>query len=405
ETIAFDAGASFSTRNLAWDERTGEVLLTETVDEYNDKYYTMNYPAHWYYGGMGQAAMNIGFTGQLTEVGNGAYSYSAAVNGINYEAEDLLLPGDELEIEKIISPTSSTYAFGWVTSVNGTQFEIIDEAGNPLTGQSGKFTVIRSGHRNLQSAGIMNVTLMRNPLLDPVSEDLIPELGSNFLKSLQINNPWDEWRIINAGAVDYSDDWHVGCECGVNVSGGIYNPYRVNEKGVWRTKSSRTYLTGRNHQAEVTPRRQGFFTKFAPMYQKDSLLDAWEKDYNDWTYVAEVTQYSPYGFELENKDALDRYSAAQYGYNNTFPMAVGANTKYNEIGFDGFEDHFFKGCPYSSHFTFDDGARISAVHAHTGRYSIEVVGNSRVTMEKKLDCPSPGTGGGGTTTDPDDPSE
>src|SRR5690554_7454172 len=76
---------------------------------------------------------------------------------------------------------------------------------------------------------------------------------------------WDKWRIIDAGAVDYSDIWKTPCDCDEDEK-GISNPYRENEKGVWRTKSSRTYLTGRNHQTETTPRQEGYYNKFSPMY-------------------------------------------------------------------------------------------------------------------------------------------
>lgn len=374
ETIAYDAGASVSTRNLAWDANTGEVLLTETVDEYSDKYYTLNYPAHWVYDGMAQASKNVGFEGVLN-------ASQQMANASLY-----LTPGDEIEFPNTTVGISNITKKGWVSSLLGNSVQLIDEYGGTIS-TFGKFRIIRSGHRNLQSAGIMNVTLMKNPLLD-ASQNLISEIDVNFLKASA--GDWVDWKIINAGAVDYSDEWFVGCECGLPDNGSASNPYLINEKGVWRTKSSRTYLTGRNTQGELTPRQQGFFTSFAPMYQRvfntSTGESEWDKNLNDWTYVAEVTEYSPYGFELENKDALDRYSAAQYGYNNTFPVAVGANTKYKEIGFDGFEDHFFEGCPYSPHFQFEDHKSVTPNESHTGRYSIQVNPGQKVTMDKKLDC-------------------
>lgn len=397
ETIAHDAGASVSTRNLAWDARTGEVLLTETIDEFNDKYFTMNYPAHWYYDGMGQASQNIGFTGNMTSSTPGQFMYDNGGSS-TFFASRVLLPGDELYL-------NTENKIGWVRSVNGNNLVIIDENGAPVTSSTGtsSFKVVRSGHRNLQSAGIMNVTLMKNPLLDG-SGSIISSINDVFMEADGNSvDGWKQWRVINAGAVDYSDDWKVGCECGVNNTSGPYNEYRVNEKGVWRTKSSRTYLTGRNNANLTTPRQEGFFNGFAPMYQvATSPQDPdhpWVKDFTDWTFVAEVTEFSPYGFELENKDALERHSAAQYGYNNTFPMAVGANTHYHEIGFDGFEDYHFGGCPYSSHFKFDTG-RISTQRAHTGKHSIALVAGERVTMTKKLDCPpdEEGNGSGGAAS-------
>lgn len=374
ETIAYDAGATVYTKNLAWDSETGEVLVTETVDEYNDKYYTFNYPAHWYYKGMSQASENLGFDGTITSSGSGY-----TVNGLP-QASQFFVPGDELILNMLTSPQMA-----WVTQVNGNQIKLIDEDGVAITGGTFLFEIIRSGHRNLQSAGVMNVTLMHNPLTDVYGSEAT-ELGPDFLDS----DTWSDWKVINAGAVDYSQNWKFPCECDFDNSleGGIYNPYRLNEKGVWRTKSSRTYLTGRNYQSSLTPRREGYMTSFSPMY-KLTNSNHWYKDFTDWTFVAQVTQYSPYGFELENKDALDRYSAAQYGYNNTFPMAVGANTQYREIGFDGFEDYGFDGCP-NGHFTFKGVITpltdLSTEHSHTGNFSLKVPGSGNTSITKNLDC-------------------
>ena len=379
ETIAYDAGASVSTKNLAWDESTGEVLLTETVDEYNDHYFTLNYPAHWYYKGMAQTSLNIGFKGAFSAVSSGVYALTLPSG---YTSSKFLIPGDEV----ILSNNQKA----WVNYVGGNQFTMIDANGTAISGATGELMVIRSGHRNLQSAGVMNVTLMRNPLIEPTSGNLISSLGSEFLKAT--SGDWAKWKIINAGAVDYSEKWIPPCECDVNtVNGGVYNAYLLNVRGVWRTKSSRTYLTGRNNQGELTPRRQGFFMKFSPMYALSSG-NYWFKDFNDWTYVAEVAQFSPYGFELENKDALDRYSAAQYGYNNTFPMAVGANTKYTELGFDGFEDYGFDGCISNAHFKFENlqtGTGLTTQESHSGKHSMLVGAGKRATMNKNTDCTSP----------------
>lgn len=371
ETVAYDAGAKVYTRNLAWDASTGEVLVTETVDEFNDKYYTMNYPAHWYYKGMAQASKNLGLKGKLQVNGLGLYSMQGVSSSSNY-----LIEGDELMVE-------NTKA--WVVNLQGNQFNLIDKDGIPLSFQSDdEFFVYRSGHRNLQSAGIMNVTLHRNPLKAVNGSDL-SSISPTYLNSTLSG---ENWNVINAGAVDYSDYWKVGCECGVDLLSGTYNPYFRNERGVWRTKSSRTYLSGRKYQEKVTPRKDGYFTNFSPMY-KTSLAGNWIKDLTNWTFVAEVSRYSPYGFELENMDALDRYSAAQYGYNQTFPMAVGANTEYRQIGYDGFEDYDFNGCSTDAHFNFKDvitSGDINNENSHTGRYSLKVGSNAQITLNKILSC-------------------
>jgi len=387
ETVAFEDGAEVHTRNLAWDAMTGEILVTETVDEFSDKYYTFNYPAHWFYKGMAQASLNLGIDGTLATSAGG---YSMQNLPASFMAKDFLIEGDEIVYGDPLPGANGIRRKAWVVDVAGNTFRLIDQNGATVTdGNNGKFTVIRSGHRNLQSAGIMNVTLMRNPLKDGSGND-ITNLGTSFLSG----QSWDQWKIINAGAVDYSDYWPAGCECGISPAPeppatSTGNPYFKNEKGVWRTKSSRTYLTGRFSQAKVTPRQDGFFTSFEPFY-KLTASHNWYKDMTNWTFVSEVSIYSPYGFELENRDALNRYSAAQYGYNNTLPMAVGANTKYREIGYDGFEDYGFDSCPTSAHFSFREaiGGQVVPDQSHTGKYSIKVNANSNSTLNKKIACPT-----------------
>ena len=87
---------------------------------------------------------------------------------------------------------------------------------------------------------------------------------------------------------------------------------------------------------------------------------------------------------MENKDALGRYSAATYGYNQTFPTAVAANSKYKEIGFDNFEDYDFSKCA-DNHFKFRNyTSNIDETQAHTGRKSIKVSSGTPVNMTKQL---------------------
>jgi hypothetical protein len=58
-----------------------------------------------------------------------------------------------------------------------------------------------------------------------------------------------------------------------------------------------------------------------------------------WTYNNEITKYNPYNFETENKDILNRYSAALYGYDGKLSTAIAANAEYREIAFESFEEY------------------------------------------------------------------
>ena len=72
-------------------------------------------------------------------------------------------------------------------------------------------------------------------------------------------------------------------------------------------------------------------------------------------------------------------------------MAVGANTEYRQIGYDGFEDYGFEGCTINAHFNFKEvitpATDISDDESHTGRHSLIVGGDSQVTLIKAIDCP------------------
>jgi hypothetical protein len=122
--------------------------------------------------------------------------------------------------------------------------------------------------------------------------------------------------------------------------------------------------------------------------------DGWQIDvttYNEnnpWTFASEVSQYSPYGAELENKDALGRYSAAQYGYNYTLPTAVASNSQYREIGFDGFEDYDYQGTQNSdAHFNVAEiSTNIVSTTSHTGRNSLMVQGISTFGISYNEEC-------------------
>lgn len=120
----------------------------------------------------------------------------------------------------------------------------------------------------------------------------------------------------------------------------------------------------------------------------------------NWVIARTVTKYSPWGFELENKDAIGNYTAAMYGYNQQLPVALAQNAKQQEIFFDGFEDYSllqvkdnfanFRSSPiqiffnlvgitgtgtsnsgYNRFKTNDSNLYLTEEAAHTGKYSLK----------------------------------
>ncbi len=276
----------------------------------------------------------------------------------------------------------------------------------------GSMKIIRSSYRNLQMGSMASITSMTNPLTKRDINDT-NRIDPNLFQSTD----WNEYRIINASAIEYSNIWPGQCECQLpqmkfdsegklvfnfelldyesdeydKIIDESYNPYLYNILGNWRAKKSYAYLTGRHHSENATPRVSGFYNDFYPFYVYDET-NKWKINtayFNKWTFASEVTNYNPYGQEIENKDVLDRYSSALYGYNYRFPLAVASNTKYNELAYDGFEDYNFSECDSLSHFSFEgsldeNNITISNTQSHTGRKSIRVAPSEGTEKRKAI---------------------
>ena len=91
--MARDEQSKVTTRNLLWDEGTGEVLLTRTENEYNDPLYNMKYPAYHAYDAMGAAYQNEGLRFEDVTIAEGVITL-----GASEEASWYFTKGDQLYI-------------------------------------------------------------------------------------------------------------------------------------------------------------------------------------------------------------------------------------------------------------------------------------------------------------------
>jgi len=333
-------------------------LVTQTKTDFNDNVYTLNYPAHWYYEkGMGQAYKNIGFS-----LNNVNFSGTGVANYTN--AALYFVPGDELKLSNGIR--------AWVIDVQPNSFKAVKKDGSAVAGVL-NIKVIRSGRKNIPSASISSVTTLINPL-------------TNFQSNV-FNN------VLQASAIEYSDEWRTFCDCfGISGTSTSVNPYILGTKGNWRAKKSLLHLSPRtqsNYNNNTHIRKDGVFTSYTPYYKLAG--GKWQVDEKNWTFTSEVTEFSPYGQELENRDALGRYSAATFGYRQTFATAVAANARYKDIGYDNFEDYGFSPCA-DNHFKFTDHvANIDDTKSHSGKKSMKVTSAANVKMNKTLAICNPVT--------------
>ena len=354
KVVAKDLGSNVETKNLAWDNETGEVMLTRTVNEFNDSIYSFNLPAHWVESGMGPAYQNVAF-----EANNIRFSDYHDVSNYFCVGDEILLCDEQKKV--------------WVLSVDpaNNQVVVIDEEGNTdYDTDKYNIKIIRSGYRNQQSVPVQSLTMMSNPI-----------------KKGKLEFP----DVVNAGAVEYESDWdETLCEqfSATDKDEIPQNPFLTGKMGNYRVKRSWVYQTPRvqsNLNRNTNIRKDGVYQNFSSFYQNptNDRIKNWEKVESGWTFASEATLFSPYGFELENRDALGRYSSSVYGYNFTLPMAVSFDSKYKESGNINFEDVKLNEESYVPHFTFDGvkGDKMSEECSHSGRTSVVVSSGEELKNE------------------------
>ena len=203
------------------------------------------------------------------------------------------------------------------------------------------------------------------------------------------NNCWVFNNCVGSGT-------QIVNQCG-KVPGDVVNPYVTGLRGNWRPKASYLYLTERYRDPSqfgstenTNLRDDGYYTSFSPYWTSTNGGEWAASGLSDpkWTFTSEVSCFHPDGAEVENRDALGRYSAAQYGYANTLPVAVGSNVSYRSIGFDGFEDYDYipDGTCDRQHFNFfHEKSNVIASEAHSGRHCLQVAPSGSAIMERELE--------------------
>jgi hypothetical protein len=182
--IHTEKGSKVTARNLVYDGETGDVLLSQTNNEFDDPVYNFSYPAHWAYDGMGAAYTNIG-----TILNNVHFRKGILLSSSNTRvpADRYFKSGDELLVCGYDKRTGTiddycddnyytfdrkdkpTYKKIWAIDAsrgkqqqNGIYF--IDEWGVPYSCDANFVRVIRSGKRNMAGTAVGNVTSMETPI-------------------------------------------------------------------------------------------------------------------------------------------------------------------------------------------------------------------------------------------------
>lgn len=414
KVITKNQGISNEVKNLAWDENTGEVLLTEEVNTFNRKVYNLSIPAYWKYKGMSPTYKKTGLSGTLLKA-----------NSDFIDLSSLLEEGDIVKLFKG-EYEDKDYSLFWVVKKgNGRVITLNDHLGNlqgkeyfSLEDDRFAYEIYKSSHKNRLGEKMETLTMGNNPLAkdnEVTKEDLEIDFdettkeyvnrNENIFNDIEGGNA----KIINASAIVYQQEWKDNSHFSLNKFKSIkssesdnteyhlasFNQYVHNTKGNWRASGSYAYLAGRTSSFSNVNTQMGYYTDFKPFYLYNKDKKVWEENITKaWKAASTVTKYNPYGLEIENKDALNRYSSAQYGYENLLPIAVASNAKYSEMAFDNFEDYNEDHGSFNKtekHLNFNESnslaknnIKISNKNAHTGTHSIILNGKESVTINKNF---------------------
>lgn len=371
---AYEDGSEVTTENLLYDPQTGQVLLTKTTNQFGDPVYNFTYPAYYAYDQMGHSYRNAGYRFESLQVSN----FTGAVVP-PAEVLSNFVDGDEIGLK---SASGGIYK-AWVAQRSNSGFILVDRNYDAIPGGSYSGIILRSGRRNMQSTPIGSVTTLENPMKD--------NDGNGAPDALSFSS------ILNASAVEFADSWKTYCECATNFNSSKFNPYIYGTRGNWRVQKSYAYLTERTQDVKnnnTNIRTDGVFKSYNAFWNPPANNNGvWTKNATNWQFVTEVTSYSPNGYELENKDALGRFSSATYGYYAMLPVAVHNNSMYAESVSESYEDYYLLDCMVGRKLSFEayknsspDGA-VSTQQSHTGRYSMKVNPEKMVKSRTVLGCP------------------
>ncbi len=367
----YEQSSSITTENLAFDEVTGEALLTKTTNEFNDSLFLFKYPAYWMYEGMGPASANT----------------KLKVNASNLQAvTPFLKAGDELQ-------STATGQRLWVKSTATSFFESDFGAQAAFTGTD--YQVVNSGAKNLLTATAGQVSTWK---MNPLQNGNKITFGTT--------------NILNSSVTTYDDAAVMYCDSCLTLQNRFgKSDFLTGKKGNFKPKQTWFYLEERtpgNLVNGVTNiKEQGLFKTYHDFWGVPvNPVSNWTINNTGWEWKEKVNLVDVDGQVIETEDRLGRKTANLLGYKNTLITAQANNSAYGEAYFDGFEDYFCSHCEFknpnqadrtrsSSSATTNTMKRvnitsgnliITTAESHTGKYSLSVPGSLTFTIFPPVNC-------------------
>lgn len=427
--IVMDKGSVVSTKTIAYDAETGRPVVTKTNNEFNDPIYNISYPAYWAYSGAGLAYQNINMEFTGANFNDGVIAIPGMTNA---DISNYFESGDELYIThpgsgspSCIPASANNIVKLWAydpAKNNGSftntvkNLVFMDKDGYRYTKSNVNFKIMRSGKRNNLGLTVFAATTMANP---------IRRNGLGSIDSVLVDN---NAKVVSTTAIEFREKWQTDGDaflrkayytvCGADADSlscnGILekniNPYVKGLIGNFKPYRNYTFYGERNEADPAIAtaiRKNGYIKDFGNYWFFDKSVNAYTKCLlpvstdTRWVWNSELTKVNGKGQELETKDALNIYTAAQYGFAKNMPVSLTQNARYGESFAEGFEDAAYKertnigsyqdSCNNNRYINFTGLANGSIVNtenlafkAHSGKSILSVAANSQVVKTLKV---------------------
>ncbi|GGH70850.1 hypothetical protein HNQ91_003104 [Filimonas zeae] len=420
-TVVIDKGSQASTKNLYYDAETGEVLVSRTNNEFDLPVFNTSVPAWWAYSGMGPAYRNVGAWQKGVNFLDGKITSATTIQNVMESGDELYVSDTgklATNVCEMITPSGKlTRIWAFDRNKNNTSLTatpdlvFLDASGKPVTRNNVGVKIVRSGKRNLLSQSAATYATMKLPVVTS---------GNNAYLSVVGND-----KVIAAGAVEFRERWQTDFETFKryrtvvdNANCIIYeqpdcngyiektvNPYTRGLLGNFVAARSKVFYGDRKSDAVTTDSTDitgyGFLQQFSPYWSFNSGKLLPDTASAKWVWNTEITRVNNKGAEIENRNALNIYTAALYGYNKSLPVAIANNARLHEVWYDGFEDATYSellvpGVTVCKLNTRDANPRIvdsagAGFSAHTGKKVKEVEPNNSSVQTFFLNADVAGT--------------
>lgn len=282
--------------------------------------------------------INDGIPNSVAEWLGFEYSVEVSQSGmyhIGYSGDDSL----RVNIDNINLPVTNPTLTQWHL------YPIYLTAGTHLLKAEGYNHNLGAQNTLQENPAAIGIEIYKNTLSELTSANSSGSGVNSVFSTLSIKDRADlqSFRTVNGNKVYHFTDQNY------------LNPFLYGFKGNWMPYENKVFQQNRVHQLTFDAGKKGMNLKNAGhifnfysywYFPTGAVTDKkWAVNASNterWISSKKVTLYDRYGHELENVDALGRYSAAKFDFIGELPGAVVSNAMNREIYANGFEDTKFR---------------------------------------------------------------